>query len=163
MTEKLKWLEGYSGQTTNELIGLEEEYRVPSLVLAFEQAIARRSMQRRLTEAELAVVAVEALEREVNNGGYSQFFINTPHFAASIVPALIGIGCPQTAEITRKALDALEAPNLEAEKIRAAASASNGERDSVLERCDRLYFDSMEPIAAPLFEFIKSHRTAIKI
>jgi hypothetical protein len=40
MMYDLKWLEGYSGQTTEELIALEGEYRIDSLVLAFEQALA---------------------------------------------------------------------------------------------------------------------------
>jgi len=92
MKEKLQWLEAYSGQKTSELIGLEREYCIPSLILAFEEAIARESMHRRLSEEERIVLAVEALEREVNNGGYSQFFITTPHLRQSSLPGCYASG-----------------------------------------------------------------------
>ncbi len=36
-----KFLKAYSGQTTEQLIALDGEYRVDSLVLAFEQAFNR--------------------------------------------------------------------------------------------------------------------------
>ena len=34
-----KWFDAYGGQTTEQLLALEGEYRTDSLVLAFEQAI----------------------------------------------------------------------------------------------------------------------------
>ncbi len=74
------WLEGYSGQSVEQLLSLQGEYRTDSLVLAFEQAIrqkAEREGMQSLTVEERIVLAVEALEREVNNGGYDQFFANS--------------------------------------------------------------------------------------
>ena len=62
------FLEGYEGQSTEELLGLEGEYRLDSLVLAFEQAIQGKAPDSISTE-ESYVLAVEGLEREVNNGG----------------------------------------------------------------------------------------------
>src|SRR5439155_6192926 len=67
-----KWLNGYSDQSVEQLLSLEGEYRTDSLVLAFEEAInqkAQREGMQSLTEEERIVLAVEALEREVNNGG----------------------------------------------------------------------------------------------
>ena len=67
---------------------------------AFEQAIEQKvSLEGRTeTAVERVVRAVEALEREVNNGGYSQFFINPPvESAPDIVAALRQIDCPKTA------------------------------------------------------------------
>jgi len=66
-----KFLEGYSGQSTDQLLSLEADYRTDSLVLAFEQAIiqkAERNGVKSLSDEERIVLAVEALEREVNNG-----------------------------------------------------------------------------------------------
>jgi hypothetical protein len=37
-----EWLDGYTGQTTDDLIRLAESHRVDSVVLAFEQALPRR-------------------------------------------------------------------------------------------------------------------------
>ena len=76
----LKWLDRYSGESTDTLIALENEYRLDSIVLAFEEALDQktaRSGTDSLTAEEHVILAVEALEREVNNGGYSQFFFNS--------------------------------------------------------------------------------------
>ena len=104
---KPKWLNGYSGQSVDQLIALEGRYRTDSLVLAFEQAIYQKADRLggdELSEEELTILAVEALEREVNNGGYGQFFVNTSEFAPVILDALRRIGCPKTAKITQRAL-----------------------------------------------------------
>ena len=97
-----RFLEAYGGQTTEQLLAMEAHYRVDSLVLAFEQAIQMREPQAPVTTQERYVLAIEGLEREVNNGGYGQFFLNYSHdFVDVIEQALRAIGCPKTADITR--------------------------------------------------------------
>ena len=67
-----RWLEGYSGQTSEELIALEGQFRTDSLVLAFEEAISHKASREgtgRLSEAEVVVLAVEA--RRVQATGYT--------------------------------------------------------------------------------------------
>jgi Domain of unknown function (DUF4375) len=112
----LEWLSGYSGQTTEELVSLAGKCRTDSLVLAFEQAIDQKEFKRgknRITPAERIVQAVEALEREVNDGGYSQFFTNSSReFAPIIVESLHSIGCTQVAIVTEMATSALDVPDL---------------------------------------------------
>src|SRR2546421_12023246 len=84
---ELQWLDGYSGQTVQQLIALERDYRIDSLVLAFEQAMDQKAARvgyENLTDAERTILAVEALEREVNNGGYGQFFVNSSREYAPI-------------------------------------------------------------------------------
>jgi hypothetical protein len=120
----LKWLDGYSGQTVAELLSLEGECRIDSLVLAFEQAVDQKG-QREGTEAlsaeERMVLAIEALEREVNNGGYHQFFVNSSReFVGIIVRALVRINCPKTAEITQRAIDAAMADEKSEEELNEA-------------------------------------------
>ncbi len=82
---QLPFLQKYEGQTINEIIALRGRYRDDSLVLAIESALIKREgwfdldserIERvilSLTEAERVVMAIEAMEREVNNGGYGQF------------------------------------------------------------------------------------------
>src|SRR5262245_27313086 len=88
------FLDSYQGQSTEELLALDRTFRVDSLVLAFEQAIQGKSPGSISTE-ELYVLAVEGLEREVNNGGYNQFFGNSSgEFTPIIETALRTIDCP---------------------------------------------------------------------
>jgi hypothetical protein len=162
-----KWLNYYSGQTVDELLALEGEYRIDSLVLAFEQAIdqkADRKGEQSITIEERIVLAVEALEREVNNGGYHQFFANSSReFASSIIEALSRIGCPRTAELTQKAFDALRLEGLSAEAIETALAVDDEVRDEELDRCDQLYYQAAENIEQQLFAFIRANKAAFDL
>ena len=165
MTEE-KWLDEYSGQTTNELIALEGEYRTDSIVLAFEQALdqkADRMGPKGLTEEERVILAIEALEREVNNGGYDQFFINSSReYAPIIVDALTRLGCAQAAELTQRAIGLLgiEGP-ITGDAIDRVMEDESAERDDRLGECDKRYDEVAGDLAGPLLEFIKSNRDKI--
>ncbi len=160
------WLDGYSGQSADELLSLQGKYRTDSLVLAFEEAIrqkAEREGTQNLTNEERVVLAVEALEREVNNGGYDQFFANSSReFAPTVVGALQRIGCKKTATITQKAIKALGTSDLTAEAIDAAMAGDDEQRLAQLNRCDDSYCKSTEPIAERLLAFIKANKTSIR-
>ena len=67
---KATWLDGYTGQSTDELIALPGVYRTDSPVLAFAEAFdqkAERIGPEGLSAEEQVVLAIETLEREVNN------------------------------------------------------------------------------------------------
>jgi hypothetical protein len=161
-----KWLDGYSGESTEQLLALEGKYRIDSLVLAFEQGIsqkAEREGRQSLTDEERIVLAVEALERQVNNGGYDQFFVNSSReFAPIIVGALQRIGCKKTAKITQNAIEALGISDLRSDAIEAVISTHDENRGVKLNRCDDSYHRSTEPIAERLFAFIKANRSSIR-
>jgi aspartokinase len=156
-----KWL-NYDGQTTNELIALEGKYRTDSLVSAFEQAIqqkAERLGEDKLTAEERIVLAIEAMEREVNNGGFWQFFVNSSgEYAPLLVEALQRIGCLKTAIIAQEAME-----------IRAQFAGDDDEDQQNIERidaltaCDERYFQRPEDIEQALFEFITKNRSAIVV
>jgi len=162
-----KWLDGYSGETTQQLIAFEGEYRVDSIVLAFEQAIGQKSVragETALTADERIVVAIEALEREVNNGGYSQFFINSSReYTSTIVDSLTRIGCPKTAEITEAAVRALGLHELSDASIELEMEKEDPQRHAALQSCDQRYFKESEPIADHLFAYIKTHQDTIRL
>jgi hypothetical protein len=168
---KLAWLDGYSGQTVEQLLALEGEYQVDSIVLAFEQAIEQAVVKRNergegqsVTPAERVVLAVEGLEREINNGGYDQFFRNrSRQFVPMIVDALLRIGCVRAAEITRKAIEELGLSALSAEAIATVIAVDDPDRDAKLKRCDDAHYKAADPIAQRLFAFIKTNKTAIRI
>jgi Protein of unknown function (DUF1553)/Protein of unknown function (DUF1549)/Domain of unknown function (DUF4375)/Concanavalin A-like lectin/glucanases superfamily/Planctomycete cytochrome C len=157
-----QWLDGYNGETVDELIALEGKYRTDSLVLAFEQAMdqkAAREGDDKLTNEERVILAIEALEREVNNGGYGQFFVNSSReYAPIIVDALRRIGCPKTAEITQTAMKVVQKTPMTDEEIENGTWEEDEERQESLGECDTLYFERPESIEESLFEFIKANR-----
>ena len=139
-----EFLDNYSGQTTDELIAMKEEYRIDSLVLAFEQAIQEKS-ESELSERERYILAIEAMEREVNNGGWQQFFENTDNeYNDSLPVALDAIGCPETAQLAREAIDA-------------------NHLGSDLDDFDAKYYALTESIEVKLFEYIEKNAAEIKL
>ena len=158
-----KWLD-YGGQTTDELLALRDEYRIDSLVLAFEQALQQKAAEL-ISEEERYVLAVEGLEREVNNGGYSQFFLNSSNeFVDVIEEALRAIHCPDTADITRDAVAALRLPGPPtAAAAEKAVMADDPAVTEALGACDTRYYSAGEPIADRLFAWIEANRHAIRL
>ena len=149
-----RWLEGYSGESAADLIALASSCRIDSIVLAFEQAVQAKLETMALsdlTEAELTILAVESLEREVNNGGYDQFFLNTPEYSPHVAAALDRIGCPVTAKITREAI------------ALAGRTPEDARNDALHKACDSPYYESGEPIADRLFEYLKRNAGAVRL
>lgn len=168
MNCELKWLEGNSGQTTDELIAPEGEYRTDSLFLAFEQALDQKAACvgfGGLTEAERVILVIEAIEHEVNNGGYNQLFINSSkEYASSFVADLDHIGCTRVAELTQQAINILgiEGP-ITIEAIDSVMQTENEQRVENLGECYDQYSKLAGDLAGPLFEFIKSKRDQITL
>ena len=157
-----EFLPSWNGQTTDELIALAGKYRIDSLVLAFEQAIQGKA---EVSPKERYILAVEALEREVNNGGYNQFFLNSSNeFAGDIEDALRAIGCPKTADMTRDAVTAI-APDgtRDSETLSDRAASPSDKVATALATCDDRYFSNDEPIADRLFDWIKANRSDIRV
>ena len=164
----MKWLPGYSGQSTEELIALYGIFRTDSIVLAFEQALDQKAYRlgdSALSAEEVVILAIEALEREVNNGGYKQFFTNSSkEYASVIVDALNRIGCTQVAELTSKAINALAIDGaLTVDAIDHVMRSEHEERTAKLSKCDGQHFHLRTDLAETLFEFIKSTRAKIII
>jgi hypothetical protein len=160
------FLQNYHGETIQELIAMKDTHRIDSLVLAVEEALRRKVKKKFgvleiLSEVELVVLAVEALEREVNNGGYKQFFRNSSaQFTSVIVRSLELINCPKTAAITSAAITALALP---ADIVRDLASELSQQAINKLSQCDARYLKRPENIELQLFAFIELHQDRIKI
>jgi hypothetical protein len=162
----LPWLD-YSGQHLDDLLSSEGRFRIDSLVVAVDQAIQEKRDGvglDGLTDEERVVLAVEALEREVNNGGYEQFFLNsTREFAPIVVGALARIGCRRTATITQNALNALGCAELTPEAIENAIVEENDDRDQSFFVCDNQFFARYDDIEGHLWGFIKDNKTRIQV
>ena len=163
---KLPW-HNYSGESAGELFDLAGSCRTDSLVLAFEAALDEKAMSHglaSLSEAERDVLAVEALEREVNNGGYRQFFLNSSSVhAGQVLHALRRIDCPVTASITKRAIAALPTGiSLKPEALTAIMEQDDPDRDAALDECDQKYYGSGENIAQRLLEYLLRHREHVR-
>lgn len=159
-----KWLEAYGGQTVSEIVAMKHDFRIDSLVDAAEQAIRERQSDD-LSEAERVVLAVEAMEREVNNGGYDQFFINSSgEFTSFLVHALEEINCPMAASISAEAISVLGLPdNYDHDMIIDAALALPEKAREELDKLDDRYYRNPENIAERLFDYIELHQREIRI
>ncbi len=164
---ELKWFD-YSGQSTEEMLTLEGKYRTDSLVVAFDQAVGQKATrvgEENLTQEERIILIIEALESEVNNGGYEQFFGNTSgEYAPVLVDALNRIGLPGTAVISQQAIDALGIRGpLTVDAIDRAMQEESEERTKKLQACDKRYFAEAGDLSGPLLEFIKANRASIRL
>jgi hypothetical protein len=159
---KIPWLD-YEGQDTAQILACKGTHRIDSLLVAFEEAIQLRQKQipdAVTTPEEYTLLAIMALQREVNNGGYHQFFVNSScQYALTIVPALQRIGCDATAALTERALDALSLRPLTQKAIEASIRKPNPERDRALDALDKQFYEIFE-IEPKLFAFVESHRQA---
>jgi hypothetical protein len=156
-------LDEYSGQTVQQLLALTDTYREDSVILAIEQALQQKSPAD-LTPPERVVLAVEALEREINNGGFNQFFLNEPDYAHDIVEALSQIGCRETARITEQATAALGLlPGWTTEQIQAAAADMPDDSLERLEQLDDEFFAYPDPIEDRLLAFIRDSASEIRL
>ena len=154
----------YSGETTSELLSYPARGQRDLLVRAFEEGLRRKVSRTRLNKEERIVLAVQALDREVNNGGYDQFFRNSSKtFAPEVVRSLKRIGCRRTAKITQRAIVALRSGPLTVARVEAAMRVTNEERDRELERCDELFYRTPQAIPRRLFAFIKAYSRRIRL
>ena len=161
---ELEWLPGWSGETTDGLIAFEGRFRTDSIVLAFEQALDTKATTdaKSLTEPEWIVLAVEALEREVNNGGFQQFFINCEYCSTWIADALDRIERKDIAAIAREAIAALLAsPPDDSGAMSASATAASADTVAALGACDQKYFAHAGDLAPDVLGFIKRERAQI--
>lgn len=160
------FLSGWEGRSPDELIALAGTHRVDSIVLAFEEAIGMKSYKHgaaALSELEADVLAIEGLEREVNNGGYGQFFTNTTvEFVPRIIGALERIDCRVTSELTQRALRVVLADTVATvDAVTARMAEPDDARDELLNEIAQAYYTSGEDIADALFRCIQRGRTEI--
>lgn len=160
---KLPWLD-YSGQTASELIACKNSHRIDSLLCALEEGIQnKRDQQGSVTDEERLVLAVMALDREVNNGGHYQFFVNSSRqFAPIIEQSLLRIHCSATAAIVADAIAALGLAVFSEEAVSTAIHAPDAVRDQILDGCDQRFY-KLHEIESNLFSFVEAHQNQIQL
>jgi len=110
------------------------------------------------------ILAVEAVEREVNNGGFSQFFFNSSREYAYFAPVAFRlIHAPQTAELCSKALALVtQGRLLNSAELQESVASLDEDLEEQLNQLDSLYYKSAEePLAEKLLQYIKLNRECI--
>jgi hypothetical protein len=104
--------------------------------------------------------SVWAVESEVNNGGFSQYFLNSSCETASFVAeALDSIGAPLTADICRRAITSAFPGGLPStpEAIYSAAAAFPDETLDKLGLLDSEFFEYPHDLTDLLFAYVSAH------
>lgn len=97
-----------SSQTEFDLDKVLKMERRDMIVMEIDTYLNKKCEYRekidRLNESQKILLIVENLEREINNGGFHQFYWNSSgDYANETINALIRIGANKTAEIVKKA------------------------------------------------------------
>jgi len=161
-----KWFENSENLSIARVVGLEGQYRTDSLICAIEAAVLVKDEDESadISEGELTILAVEAMEREVNNGGFAQFFQNdscrfTPYLSA----ALSRIGATKTQALVDKAIDTLGMGLLTSSTDVSdfyAQMQEAVEKDETIDNLDTLdakYYELREDVCDLLFQYVKQN------
>lgn len=104
--------------------------------------------------------SVWAVESEVNNGGFSQYFLNSSaETVAFVSEALETIGAPHTADICRRAISCAFRDGLPptADAISSMAADFSEETLEELEALDNEFFAYPHDLTELLFAFVSLH------
>lgn len=104
--------------------------------------------------------AIWAVESEVNNGGFSQYFFNNSAESAwFVVEALETIGAPKTADICKRAITAAFPAGLP-QTLEAIQSVAADFSDQILEKLEPLdqeFFAYPHNLTDLLFDYVSEH------
>lgn len=118
-----------------------------------------------LGKQERFVLAVEALEREVNNGGYVQFFTNSSvEYTPIICDALRAIERSDVAELTERAFGVLGINGTEDLKVIVeSVDPDDDELNEKLYELDQWYYSNAGCLSEHLLRWIKAHQNHIQL
>ena len=154
----------YRGESLQEILSSADFDDVDKL-LVIENALWFFKRDAERSQEEVVVLAVMELERQVNNGGFNQFFFNSSgKYAPVIVEGLKRIGCPKTAKIALKAIDLLgsiELSDPDAVQNAACLDEDDEKLSAAYEKLDFKFYEYPEDISGKLMEFI--HTSSEKI
>ncbi len=149
----------------NEIWMIEEkEY----FVIEMDQYIAEKceygDKMEILNEQQRVFYITQALEMEVNNGGFAQFFFNSSgEFANELVSSFEKIGAMKTAEICKKAIsiygDEVPTDRDERQDVISPDDEKEEERiEEILNECDDAFFEYEDNLVELNYQFIINNK-----
>jgi hypothetical protein len=118
-----------------------------------------------LSAAERVAYCVDALEREVNNGGFGQFFANSSgNTSVETVAALKKIGAVQAANLVQLATDLFPngAPPRDRDERLDLLNAVSDEHRSKWSELDRRFCDYPDDLTSLMRQFVDTHRAEFR-
>lgn len=166
-TEKLIY-EGYrimEEKTLTDIWAIEEK---ENFIVEMSQYIAEKceygDNMGNLNEEQRVFYITQALEMEVNNGGFSQFFFNSDGcFGNELVSSFEKIGAMKTAEICKKAIsiygDKVPTDRDEREAVLTPDDEKEEERiEEILNECDDAFFEYEDNLLELNYQFIINNK-----
>jgi len=104
--------------------------------------------------------SIWALEAEVNNGGFSQYFFNDSRETAGfVVEALRTVGARQTAGLCTQAIDTAFSAGLPSDLavIRSVAAEFSEETEAKLNELDRQFYLYPDDLTELLYAYVAAH------
>ena len=114
----------------------------------------------KLTEPQRLFYLNQNLEREINNGGFNQYFINSSgDFAHQTIQSLNAIGAKITADILQKAIDQFpdkQVPRDRDERIDAVEQIEQMANE-VWDELDQKFYEYKDDLNSLNLDYIKKH------
>ena len=114
-----------------------------------------------LTEPQKQFYYNQCLEREINNGGFNQYFINSSgDFAHQTIQSLTAIGATTTAYILQKAIDQFpdkKVPQDRSERIELVEQIEETANEA-WEELDGKFFEYVDDLNTLNLNFIRQHK-----
>ena len=116
----------------------------------------------KLNDCQKVFLIIENLEREINNGGFHQFYWNSSgNYANETVDALVKIGAKKTAEIVKKANSEFKngiVPSDRDKRDKELSEIENRAMDN-WNNCDNLFYDYEENLTELLIDFVLENKS----
>ena len=150
--------------TIEEIWEIEDEADfVSEMCMYIEKKCDYGSNLRALSEPERVFYITQTLEMEVNNGGFWQYFFNTPEdIFCETAAAFEKIGAEKTAALYRKAVSAFgeEMPNDRISRVKMLQKLGMEKGYEILSPYDDGFYATEEDLNALNYAYIQSNRDA---
>ena len=114
----------------------------------------------KLTEQQKQFYYNQCLEREINNGGFNQYFFNSSgDFSHKTIQSLLAIGANKTAEILQKAIDQFPNGNVPEDRTKRQDILEQIQEtaDPFWEELDQKFFTYEDDLNTLNIEFIRKN------
>lgn len=116
----------------------------------------------KLTEPQKQFYYNQCLEREINNGGFNQYFINSSgDFAHQTIQSLTAIGATTTADILKKAIDQFPDKKVPQDRDKRVEIVERIEEtaNEVWEELDQKFFEYADGLNTLNLNFVRQNKS----